>query len=335
MASTTFASKIPIFDGSNFLTWKTQMEALLHKNRFLQIVRGESVVPAEPNLRMQWTEKDQDARADILIALAPKILLLVRNFKTSKEIWDFLCETYERRSKRQKAELYRKLLNHKMNAAQSITKYIEEFDERYTELEEMNGKIEEELQVIIILDGLTDEYKEIKAAFNTANEFPAMKTLRSRLLELQDNSSARIVDNSSASKDDAFKAKYGKKYYKELKPGMSKPIICYRCGKQGHMAKNCKTFVNKDQSNIVSSIGFVATHDVAQNASHKSIWFLDSGATSHMTYQKNIFQNLDTNYSGTVKLADEKEINVKGLGTVILDVIVQGKSRQIKLFNTL
>ena len=105
MASTTFASKIPIFDGSNFTTWKTQMEALLHKSRLLQIVNGEIPIPTEPGLREQWIEKDQDARADILIALSPKILLLIRNFKTSKQIWDFLCETYERRSKRQKAEL--------------------------------------------------------------------------------------------------------------------------------------------------------------------------------------------------------------------------------------
>lgn len=326
MTSTTFASKIPILDGSNYSTWKTQMEALLHKSRLLQIVRGETITPAEPNLREQWVEKDQDVRADILIALSPKVVMLVRNLKTSKQIWDFLCETYERKSMRQKAELYRKLLNHKMSAGQSILKFIEEFDENYILLEEMNGKIEEELQVIILLDGLSNAYKEVKAAFNTANEFPTMKTLRSRLLELQ--------ENSDVPENDAFKAKHGKKYNIN-KTGMSKSITCFRCGKQGHMAKNCKTSVNKDRSNIVNSNGFVATHGIVQKASHKAVWFLDSGATSHMTYQRDIFQNLDTNYSGTVKLADKKEISVKGLGTVVLDVMVQKKRKQLKLFNTL
>ncbi|XP_037821101.1 uncharacterized protein LOC119610104 [Lucilia sericata] len=135
------------------------MPALLHKSRLLQIVKGELAIPAEPHLREQWIEKDQDARADILIALAPKILLLVRNLKSFEQIWDFLRETYEKRSKRQKAEIYRKLLNHKMNAGQTISKYIEDFDELYMQLEEMNGKIEEELQVIILLDGLSSDYK--------------------------------------------------------------------------------------------------------------------------------------------------------------------------------
>ena len=54
-----------------------------------------------------WNEKTMMQE---LIALFPTIYLLVRNFKTSKDFWDFLAESYERQSKRKKAELCRKVL---------------------------------------------------------------------------------------------------------------------------------------------------------------------------------------------------------------------------------
>ena len=37
---TTFAGKIPLFNGENYTVWKIQMEAALHKNRLLQYVLG-------------------------------------------------------------------------------------------------------------------------------------------------------------------------------------------------------------------------------------------------------------------------------------------------------
>ena len=150
----SFSGKIPTFNGSNYATWRTQMEALL--SRLLKIVDGTTVMPAEPREQELWMEKDQDARADILLAIDAKILNLVKGMKISKEIWDFLEET----SARQKVEVYRKILNFKMNRNHTIVSYLEE---------KLGGKIEEELAVIILLDGLSDDFKETKAAFNIAN----------------------------------------------------------------------------------------------------------------------------------------------------------------------
>ena len=71
------------------------------------------------NKNYGW-KKDQDARADILLAIDAKILNLVKAMKISKEIWDFLEETYNRKSARQKVKVYRKVLNFKINRNHTI-----------------------------------------------------------------------------------------------------------------------------------------------------------------------------------------------------------------------
>ena len=108
-----------------------------------------------------------------------------------------------------------------MNRNHTIVSYLDDFDIIHTKLEELGGKIEKELAVIILLDGLSDDFKETKAAFNIANEVPSLTTIRSRLLEM----SSVKTDNAEG---EALKTKW--QHGKNL-------MKCYRCGKLGHMAK--------------------------------------------------------------------------------------------------
>lgn len=96
------------------------MEAVLHKNRLLNIVLGVDKAPnigslprnptneqrAEFEEKMEvlqrFIEKDMDARAEILIALEPNIVNTVRNIKTSSEMWKHLQDTYDRKTTRTK-----------------------------------------------------------------------------------------------------------------------------------------------------------------------------------------------------------------------------------------
>ncbi|KAI8119612.1 hypothetical protein CVS40_8861 [Lucilia cuprina] len=122
------------------------MEAILHKNRLLRMVRGEEPKPevvvinsnataAEKTSYVNYLKKqreyddvDQDARAEIIIALEPDILRMVKNMESSHEIWIYLKNTYDRKCTRMNTELYRKLLNFKMLENQNISQYLVEFD---------------------------------------------------------------------------------------------------------------------------------------------------------------------------------------------------------------
>ena len=77
---------------------------------------------------------------------------------------------------------------------------------------------------------------------DTANEFPKLKTLRSRLLEIR-NKVVQDADEQEALKVNYFKGKSIKIQVKDIviiKITLhNRRSNCYNCGRQGHMAKNC------------------------------------------------------------------------------------------------
>ena len=54
-----------------------------------------------------------------------------------------------------------------------------------------------------------------------------------------------------------------------------------------------------------------------------------------MTYDERYFQNINKSCNGFVRLADEKELIVKGIGTVVFKARVENVVKDIKLNNTL
>ena len=53
-------------------------------------------------------------------------------------------------------------------------------------------------------------------------------------------------------------------------------------------------------------------------SSYKDCWLLDTGATSHMTFRKDCFEELNETINGIVYFADKSSLKPKGMGTIRL-----------------
>jgi hypothetical protein len=53
---------------------------------------------------------------------------------------------------------------------------------------------------------------------------------------------------------------------------------------------------------------------------HLEGWYLDTGATNHMTGCGNVFSELDWAVQGTIKFGDGSVVNICGKGTIIFSV---------------
>jgi hypothetical protein len=70
------------------------------------------------------------------------------------------------------------------------------------------------------------------------------------------------------------------------------------------------TRVVLDESRAVANLRHEGDEDAER-------WFLDTGASNHMTGNRAAFTELDTNVTGSVKFGDNSAVSIEGRGTIL------------------
>ncbi|XP_013650803.1 uncharacterized protein LOC106355385 [Brassica napus] len=121
-------------------------------------------------------------------------------------------------------------------------------------------------------------------------------------------------------------------------------IVCFRCDKNGHFASVCPERLQKIQeSNKVETeeadpalymheIVFLNEENLVPKKyeikqGEEDVWYLDNGASNHMTGNVSYFSELNRNIKGKVKFGDDSYVNIEGKGSIIF----QGKTGEQKL----
>ena len=114
-------------------------------------------------------------------------------------------------------------------------------------------------------------------------------------------------------------------------------ITCYRCDKTGHYVYDCpdiKLKLQETQENDNSE----STHEAEELMMHEvvylneekvtpskfeshsdkdNIWYLDNGASNHMTGNYEYFTSLDEKVTGKVRFGDDSRIDIRGKGSIV------------------
>ena len=117
--------------------------------------------------------------------------------------------------------------------------------------------------------------------------------------------------------------------------GRSKSIgkfgrVCWRCGKEGHYKKQCRSKFEKKKGSEESSSteentskeegGDVYLASSSTHADHEA-WFIDSGASFHMTPHRDWFCEYEKYDGGNVFLGNDSTTRIIGKGRVKLRLI--------------
>nr|GEW42699.1 ribonuclease H-like domain, reverse transcriptase, RNA-dependent DNA polymerase [Tanacetum cinerariifolium] len=121
----------------------------------------------------------------------------------------------------------------------------------------------------------------------------------------------------------------------------SSKVKCYNCNKFGDVRRNCKLKdKGQEQSNLVQEdveptllMAVQEKRDKGKKiflnekeikpkkyiSTDESLWYLDNGASNHMTGIRTHFKEVDEKISGRVRFGDGSCVNIKGKGSILLE----------------
>ncbi|KAL0270911.1 UNVERIFIED_CONTAM: hypothetical protein PYX00_008181 [Menopon gallinae] len=321
---------------SNYEIWKTQMKSLLVINDLWSCVDGTEPKPEKDCDK--WLRRDGKALAMINLNVSPSQLNHIANAETSKEAWDLLKNTYASTGPVRKFILYRQLLRMQKESHVSISEYINEFSNKIKALEQAGIHMQDELLTVMLLSSLPAEFENFVVAIETRDEVPPFKDIKVKLLEEEarqkekDNleepnpSSALVAKGNWHKKVHNNKAKNKQIRGSEKKDPRPKRN-CYKCGKEGHIASECRSSPRSTNSRSSTK----ALLSVVYNCkTDREQWCLDSGATKHICNNKNMFKHIDNRKSDIFTISNEC-VRAHGTGEVTLKL----KGQNVTLKDTL
>ena len=112
-------------------------------------------------------------------------------------------------------------------------------------------------------------------------------------------------------------------------------ITCFRCDKVGHFVAQCPDRLLKLQEVqendhgetqeadelmmhevVYLNEGKIVPSNYEASNNEDNVWYLDNGASNHMSGDKRYFASIDDSVTGKVRFGDDSRIDIKGKGTI-------------------
>ena len=318
-----FGVRMEKLSSDNYANWKFKVKMILIKEDLWDVV-NETV--AEGSDEADIAKKKRKALATICLLVGDGQLVHVKDVEDPSRAWKALETYFERSTLGNRLFLRKKFLGMKFLDNQNMESHINSLIMLGEQLKAAGEKLNDSDIVATLLSSLPSTYDPLITALEARDEADlTLEFVKGRLLheERRKGKEEESYENAMYSKGRKWPSKPspGPSGYKGPNKGhegprrFSKSIECFYCRQKGHIKRDCRKLKYKEEAHAAveeSEKCFNAKQDEAKS------WYIDSGATSHMCYEKELFATYEETKSCKIYLADDRIVTSVGKGSIFL-----------------
>ena len=332
---TDFKYTLPKYDGkvtTDFHLWYTRIQAMLEDKDLYHIIN-------DPNWDQHAEDEKRKVSSIIIQSLADKPLRTVLNHvKNPYVMMQKLRERYASSNMTSRMTLLFQLMNLKYKGG-DMGDYVDTYSAILDRLESMDGKLPDELAVVLFLFSMDGRFDNTIAAIRQKDTFITWDDVTTRLIEEYRRYKTSTRPGGAFTANETYET--SRKDIKTYPP-------CETC-KRNHPGgkKNCwwnpdnpnnrlkgasntkhnqrsKSTMHKVHAKPASLCGF-------HTACKRDEFLVDSGASTHMFSRKEFFSHLEPMDLQSISLGDNRIVTSIERGSVALEVADQNQRRRILL----
>lgn len=301
------------FAAENFLV----LEGMLH---CVKPVTGKTIEP----------EDDQRTKAKLIMTIDSTLYIHIRDVESSKMLWDKLKSLFDDSGFSRKISLLRTLTSIRLESSNSMASYVNQMIETGQKLRGTGFQINDDWIGCLLLAGLTDKYMPMIMAVEHSGIEISSDAIKAKLLDMAGTTEVCGEKTEEGAAFAGFQRRQHKNKNKtsDVKDGGSKKtnVKCYKCKQSGHYRNQCtynnsKSFKEPDttrkQTNAFSAVFLNAKYN-------KDDWYIDSGASSHLTANESWVINPCYDQTNEIIVANNHKLRVLCTGDVNIVTIADG-----------
>ncbi|XP_021759470.1 uncharacterized protein LOC110724355 [Chenopodium quinoa] len=296
------------FEGAHFKRWKQKMQF------FLTVKKVHSVLtvprPVIPDNAEQddlvywnseietWNETDFMCKNYILNGLSDNLYDYYNLENTAKDLWDALQKKYDTEEAGAKKYAVSRYLKFQMTDDKSVEVQSHELQKIAHEIISEGMALDEQFQIAVIIDKLPPSWKDFKNSLRHKTKEFSLESLITRL---------RIEEESRKQDQKEEVLQLSANNAPKRSAAVLKPA--------GHMARKCRNMPNPVPQASMIEEPLVAMITEINLIGGSEGWWVDTGATRHVCYDRRMFKTYSENTDDKkVLLGDSHSTNVAGIG---------------------